>query len=790
MNVGASFGAWLKRRRKTLDLTQEALAEQVGCSVATIQKIEADERRPSRQMAGLLAQHLSIPADERAIFLKVARGELRTDRLAEAAQTIVITRPTAAPRPVSNLPVPATPLVGREAELAALAQLLCDPHCRLLTLVGPGGVGKTRLAIEAADRYRAAHDGVYFVPLDSISSAAFIVPAIAHALSLSFQGNQAPQTQLLNHLQTQHLLLILDNFEHVLDGAPLVVEMLSRARDIQLVITSREPLNLQGEWLFDVHGLPVPDTFAAGIELNSAVSLFVQAAQRACSGYMLSAEDRAAVARICQLVDGLPLALELAAGWIRLLTCREIAHEIEHSLDVLAAQRRAAPERHRSVQAVFDHSWKLLSAEEQRGLRQLAVFRGGFTRDMARQVAGTDLALLSALLAKSLVQRNGEKRYRLHELVRQYGLAQLQLAGEDAQTRSAHLLAFIQLAEAAEPHLTQSDQVHWLMELGSEHDNFRDALAWALDSTDTASSLRLAAALWRFWHVRCHFAEGNQWVERILQASPAAFPALRARVLKGAGFLAIDQTRYEQAIRWFEECLALRAYLSEYDIAHAQLGLASVLEEQSNFTRAWNLCEESLRHFRRIDDETGISFVLHQQALLAHSMGDAPAADRLFDEALALARKRADARTTAWVLISMGWVAGWRHDQAVLTRCGEALVLSCELSSKVGVAFCLEGIGSGLAANGQAAQAACLFGAASALREAIDAPLSPLNVRWLEAMIQPARNFLSEAAFASAWTEGRSWSMEQAIARALAACPLAPLPIKAAANDSGPSSGK
>jgi tetratricopeptide (TPR) repeat protein len=413
----------------------------------------------------------------------------------------------------------------------------------------------------------------------------------------------------------------------------------------------------------------------------------------------------------------------------------------------------------------------LLCAEEQRALRQIAVFRGGFTRDLARQVAGADLTLLSALVAKSLVQWNGERRYRLHELIRQYGLAQLKLAGGDDQARNAHLLAFIQLAEAAEPHLTQSDQVHWLTELESDHDNFRAALAWALDSTDTESSLRLAAALWRFWHVRCHFAEGNQWMERVLQAVPTAFPALRARALKGAGFLAVDQTRYDQGIRWFEECLTLRAYLSEFDIAHAELGLASVLEEQSDFARAWDLCAESLQHFRHINDEAGISYVLHQQALLAHDMGDAPAADRLFNEALALARKRADTRTTAWVLSSMGWVAGLRQDQAVLTLCGEALALSCELSSKVGVAFCLEGIGAGLAVSGQADQAARLFGAASALRESIGAPLSPLNIVWLEAMIRPARQRLSESAFDAAWAEGRSWSMEQAIACAEAACP-------------------
>ncbi|MGH8631367.1 MAG: ATP-binding protein, partial [Burkholderiales bacterium] len=417
------------------------------CSVATIRKIEADERRPSRQIAELLAEVLEIAPDERDIFMKVARGERRVDRLAPPIQTTrlrdlatagLLDYTTARPR--DNLPTPPTPLIGRERELAEMARLLGDPQCRLLTLAGPGGIGKTRLAIEAADHQREAFaDGAHFVSLAPIRSAEFIVPAIADAIGFAFYGAEDPKAQLLNYLSGKAPLLVLDNLEHLLEGVALLAEILERGPAVKLLATSRERLNLHGEWVLDIQGLPFPDEAgSAEVEGYSAVALFVQTARRAHVDFVLAAEERPAVARICRLVEGMPLGIELAAAWVRTLSCREIAQEIERNLadprqgmDFLAASMRDVPERHRSIRAAFDHSWNLLSAEEQQVMRQLSVFRGGFRREAAEQVAGATLPLLSALVDKSLLRRTEAGRFDLHELVRQYAAAQLQADPQD-----------------------------------------------------------------------------------------------------------------------------------------------------------------------------------------------------------------------------------------------------------------------------------------------------------------------------------------------------------------------
>ena len=430
------FGLWLRRRRKALDLTQNALAQQVGCSLATIQKIESDARRPSRQIAELLARALEIPQADRETFLKVARRQRRVDRLPPPALSAAPLPGQTRPARRSNLPAAPTPLVGRESELAALTQLLDNPQCRLLTLVGPGGIGKTRLAIEAAAARREVFvDGVVLASLAAVNSPTFMLPALASALGFSFYGSTNPRNQLLNHLSEKQMLLVLDNLEQLLEGVELVADILRRAPGLKLLATSRERLNLLGEWVVEVQGLAVPPAGQAkGVEECSAVALFVQSARRAKAGFALRAGDEPAVAHICRLVEGMPLAIELAASWVRMLSCQEIAREIEHNLDFLVASTRDLPERHRSLWAVFDHSWKLLSGEEQRELSQLSVFRGGFTRQAAEAVAGASLAALSSLVTKSLVRRASAlddlTYYDLHELVRQYAHVQLRGAGD------------------------------------------------------------------------------------------------------------------------------------------------------------------------------------------------------------------------------------------------------------------------------------------------------------------------------------------------------------------------
>lgn len=449
--------------------------------------------------------------------------------------------------PASHLPTQRTPFVGRGRELAEIANLLTDPACRLLTLIGPGGIGKTRLALQAAtERQVAFPDGAYFVALAPVSAAEFVVPTIANALQFRFGGPADPKEQLLNYLREKKALLVLDNFEHLLAerGAGLLSELLASAPRVKLLVTSRERLNLHEEWLLEVWGMRHPvigQTPEAAIESYSAVQLFLQSVRRAQPGFALSEAETSSIVRICQLLGGMPLALELAAAWVRVLSCAEIAQEIEHGVAFLETTSRNAPERHRSLQAVFDHSWNLLAADEQRAFQNLSAFRGGFGREAAEQVAGASLRLLSALLDKSLLHRTAAGRYDMHELVRQYASERLQEAGEAARVRTRHLDFFTHLSEQAEPEMRGAKSIAWLSQLEAEHANLRAALEWSLENPACAElGLRLAGALGWFWHLHSHYPEGRDWLARTLSAEGAsAGPprlAARAKALHWAGW--------------------------------------------------------------------------------------------------------------------------------------------------------------------------------------------------------------------------------------------------------------
>ena len=342
-----------------------------------------------------------------------------------------------------RLPAQPTPFIGRERELNEIAQHLNDPTCRLLTLVGLGGIGKSRLALQAALEHSDEFaDGAYFVPLAPISSAALIIPTIAESLKFSFFGQLDPKTQLLNFLREKHALLVLDNFEHVIDGAGLLIEILANALRLKIIVTSRERLNLRAEQPFEVNGLDYPDMAGATvphIDGFSAVQLFEQAARRVNWSFALTLEQESCAVRICQLVEGMPLAVELAAAWTRVIACDEIVHEIARSFDVLSTALGGLPDRHRSLRVLFDYSWKLLNEEERNVFSRLSVFRGGFPREAAEQVAGATLRLLAALVDASFLRRTPAGRYEIHELLRQYG--EEKLSESEASTRDRTLVA-------------------------------------------------------------------------------------------------------------------------------------------------------------------------------------------------------------------------------------------------------------------------------------------------------------------------------------------------------------
>ncbi|HEV2583398.1 MAG TPA: helix-turn-helix domain-containing protein [Ktedonobacteraceae bacterium] len=419
------FGAWLRQQRKALDLTQAELAQRVGCAPVTMKKIEAGVRRPSKQIAERLAAVLAIQPPLQAAFVAFARG----------LSAVPPTMASPGAGPVHHVPSQPTAFVGRSRELAYLQRLLDAPDSRLMTIVGPGGSGKTRLAVEAAHRNRTsfAH-GAHFVSLAAVTSADAWLFAIADVLEYSLVGHEAPAVQLAASLRDKTVLLLLDNVEHVLDGVPVLVDLLAGAPHLKLLITSRERLNLHGEWVLPLDGLDYPLTADADddhLASYSAVQLFVQSAQRVQPDFALQgmAPD---VLRICQQVEGMPLALELAAAWVRLLPCSHIAEQLAASLDFLASPLRDVPERHRSLRAVFDQAWNVLSPPEQAALARLSVFRGPFDLEAAREIGGASLPVLASLADKSLLQVSGPGWYALHELLRRYAAAHLLYQGVEA----------------------------------------------------------------------------------------------------------------------------------------------------------------------------------------------------------------------------------------------------------------------------------------------------------------------------------------------------------------------
>ncbi|HMB22779.1 MAG TPA: helix-turn-helix domain-containing protein [Anaerolineales bacterium] len=668
MDIPVSFGEWVKRRRRMLDLTQKELAQRAGCSVAALQKIERDERRPSRQLAGRLLDFLEVSPEQKVVLLKIARRERTAEALPPLHSSVTaLPKESDPPRFRSELSLPAAPLVGREAELAEITRLFDDPHCRLLTLTGSGGVGKTRLALEAARQIQTGMaNGACFVSLVGVSAPEFIVPAIAEALGFILAGQTDSKLQLFNFLREKQILIVLDNFEHLLDGTEILGEILQQAPGVKLLVTSRELLHLQTEWMLEVHGLAVPRNAQADeLESSSAARLFLQRARQAHVGFTLSSAERIALLHICQLVQGLPLAIELAAAWVRTLSCREIEREITRGLSFLSATARDIPERHRSMTAVFEQSWKLLSAEEQRILRQLSVFRGGFTREAAEQVTGAKLRPLSALVDKSLVQHNEPQtgRFELHELIRQFAAAHLQKdLHEERQARASHAQYYLGLLQKHDPALRNRRQKEAFAELRPEIDNLRVAWAQAV-SSENIDLLRVATApQCLFYELHQYFQEGETLFEVAAEMVRTRLAMLGANIsepekvhLEGAlGTLLAYQAFFDQRLGRNDKALTLyrtgiallRPLPEKHSLSFALIHCGVVSWATGDFWTASRDLNEGLLLSQEFKDRWHQTIAFGFLGMAAYDTGDTDNAKKYLREAIAICRETGDPHIT------------------------------------------------------------------------------------------------------------------------------------------------
>ncbi len=654
------FSEWFKGRRKELGLTQEELAERASCSVFAIRKIEMGDRRPSRQLAGLLAKSLKIPSEDQAAFIKVARGELGVERLPSCVSDSRFNGKSSSI--AGNLPRPQTPFIGREPELLALGHLLQDPHCSLLTIVGPGGIGKTRLAIEAGHQSTELFpDGTWFVPLASLNSPDMMVPAIADAIAFKFQDSTDPQAQLLRHLRAKRALLVLDNAEHLLDGVGVLTEILKECPQVKLLVTSRERLSLLSEWVFEIEGLPVPlndqvEQFAA----YSSVALFLQSARRVSAGFELREDEQPWVLKICQTMEGIPLGIELSAAWVGLLSCREIAQEIKQNFDFLSVSMRDLSERHRSLRATLDHSWKLLNDEEKLTLSRLSVFRGSFGREAAQSICGASLAVLSSLRNKSLLYRTDRDDYSLHEIISQY--ASLKLAEnpeENERVKDQHAAYYVQYLAKWEKALQSSQQLETLNRMAEVIEDLSQG--WQHMVTDcrprSGKSIQFCADLLHsalfsisgFYEQRCRsleaialFSESVEYLKTIQgefegTEDNSRFNSVLGHITAHLGLHHVYVRQFDKGRKYLEEAIQLlENSQSRVEKAQAQVMLAGTNLHQGQLQKSAALLEQSREVFRGAGQDWWYLLATISLATIYVSIRKLQEAQELFQEGFRL----------------------------------------------------------------------------------------------------------------------------------------------------------
>ena len=682
-----------------------------------------------------------------------------------------------------NLPHPLTSFIGREQEIAQLEELVS--RNRLVTLTGSGGAGKTRLALEAGRQsLDAFRDGVWLVELAALLDAQLVPQAAAKALNLQEQPGRTLSEVVSEHLVSKSVLLVVDNAEHVLDGCVrLLDEILRRSPDVAVLVTSRERLGMTGELLYRVPSLTVPGmnetSTPEAVSRYEGVRLFVERAKLVRPDFDLTAENASSVASICHRLDGMPLAIELAAARLRSMSLDELMQRLDQRFAFLTDGSRSALPRHRTLRSMLDWSYDLLTECDQAMLRRVAVFAGGWSLASAEQVyAGAGIEApdvceqLTSLVDKSLIatdEHAGATRYRMLETVRQYALDRLRDSGEEAQWRGVHLACFVALGEEFLEAQDGSKLQTWFARIAGEHDNLRAALAWSVQSSPL-EGLRLAAALGFFWRMRGHLTEGREWLARLLDAAPIdRQPRWRARGLYAAAVLATMQGDYASGKRLLQERLTLSRRLDEPSKpARALCALAYIAIEQGDYPEAEALSREAVGSSQATDDRLALCSSLGHLAIALHRQDQRAAARELYEQALVAARELGTPSYIGESLKEIGWAEcdEGRFDLA-LKHVTEGLTILHGLGCAPSVIESLEGLGGLAAATASPRRAARLWGAADALRQEMGCARSAYQSIAYERQVGPVRAILTAEAFARAWYEGRAMSLDDAVRYAL-----------------------